>query len=712
MLHFNSAPVGAPDPFSGHTSIAVLIFTLERKREEAQARLHAAAKQANDAEARTAGRAEYAAAYAAQPDVSPMIVDSWADERKVRAEAYAARRHVEPAIAVLLPEESEEDHQAHLEYVAAHARARAAALPFAGAAAEAYGARNFDRPWSEYRAAAMEASAPVALEMGLEAAALSDPEAARPYVPDELQGSLRMDVYCGAVAGAARAFWDEFLAAFSCSDWDDEEDDEQVDAFRLPLEQIDNLLQRRREVVAAERLVDACAEELARWHLAEAGEKAEALRYAAPGVELASALEEFKEARDRVVTQKDRLQVDAAAHAALINRRFDKRSVEQLLRGVDRCGDRRPFTDVGGKLLLEQAEPTDDIDRESNPLVEGLIPSGSVGAVVGDYSVGKTWLLIDLGLSIAFGEPWLGRTTRPRPVIFIAAEGQRAMWNRIAAWLVQHGKLPREFSTAQLKNVLDGRFLLAAYPPKLDDPDLEPGLVDTVRELGVGLVIFDTMGKSLGADQLEDSNDVANQVTGLLSRVTADTGCTVFFSHHSGHGDKTRARGASAWTQGVDFAYLIRGTAADFAAGQPVTLVPSKMRDEELPKPRGFKLAPVSLEIDGRLVASAVVVPAEVGPRLSLKARLFAYIEQNPGCGKGAVRGGVQGDNNSIDAALRDLLKGAVENRAKGVRHEYHAVPGWRATPDGQGVEHTGADFLSDLALPHSVNEDEVENSR
>jgi hypothetical protein len=298
------------------------------------------------------------------------------------------------------------------------------------------------------------------------------------------------------------------------------------------------------------------------------------------------------------------------------------------------------------------------------------------------------------------------------PVIYIAAEGQRAIWARIAAWLVHHDKLPPKFTIGQLRGLLDGRFVLAAYPPKFDDPDLETGLIDTAMELAAKLVVFDTMGKSLGMDQLEDSNDVANQVTGLLSRVTAATGCTALFSHHSGHGDKTRARGASAWTQGVDFAYTIRGTAADFAAGQPVTLVPSKMRDEELPKPRAFKLAPVSLEIDGRLVPSAVVVPAESGPSQSLKARLFTYIEQNPGRGKGAIRGGVQGDNNAIDDALGDLLKGAVENRGSDARHAYHAVAGWHVTANGQDVEQAGADFLSDLALPHSVNEDEVENSR
>jgi hypothetical protein len=646
--------------------------------------------------------------------------------------------------------------EAFAAQAAAHAKAYARVKAEAYAAAEAFGAKNQETPWSQFTKAAEAAAAPLAFEVALDAVAAWRGDGTRPRIPEELV-LVEHEVFYGSVNGAREAFCDMFDDA--AANYSDNDDDGGFPSYCVlrPFYGMHEVLDGARREVARERgappeiladprevrrfllrpcvdpltgtpdyttilgltpeeLIDAAshqAAERAYWRqfrLACTASRLSALGSADLGDDLREEIRAFREIRSKIWDSDDRLQMDAAA-LSVLGRRFDKQSAAQLLFGPDRRDERGPVISVDGKLLLKAVDPS-SVQSELPALVDGLIPASAVGTLIADYSLGKTWLLICLALSVAFGEPFFGCLTRQAPVIYVAAEGQRAIWKRVAGWLVARGKLPQHFTADQLKEVLAGRFMLVDNPPKFDHPDLEPALVDTVKDTGAALVIFDTMGKSLGADQLEDSNDVANEVTGLLSRVTADTGCTALFSHHSGHGDKTRARGASAWTQGVDFAYLIRGTAADFAAGQPVTLVPSKMRDEELPKPRAFKLAPVSLEIDGRLVASAAVVPAEAGPSQSLKARLFTYIEQYPGCGKGAVRGGVQGDNNAIDDALGDLLKGAVENRGTNARHAYHAVAGWHITADGQDVEQAGADFLSDLALPHSVNEDEVGNSR
>jgi hypothetical protein len=167
-------------------------------------------------------------------------------------------------------------------------------------------------------------------------------------------------------------------------------------------------------------------------------------------------------------------------------------------------------------------------------------------------------------------------------------------------WLRAHGVLPSRISPEQLHRVLDGSFIISERPVQFDHPVVEAGLIQTVKEAGAALLFFDTLGKSLGTEQSENDNDTASAVTGMLSRVAAATGCTCIFTHHTGYGNKERGRGASAWTQGLDFAYVIKGTADDLQNGKAVRLVPIKMRDDQWPPTVRFRLKSVDdIEVVG-----------------------------------------------------------------------------------------------------------------
>jgi hypothetical protein len=327
--------------------------------------------------------------------------------------------------------------------------------------------------------------------------------------------------------------------------------------------------------------------------------------------------------------------------------------------------------------------------------VEELLPEGGVGAVIADFSVGKTWLMIDLGMSIAFGGSWFGKVTKQRPVLFLIAEGNQAFPMRVLGWLVGHGLLPEEVTLEEMFEILDGRVVINRYPARFDDPDFSDGVIATVEATGAGLVIIDTLGKTLGTDQGENDNDVANGITGMLSEVAARTGCTAIFTHHVGLAAKGRARGASAWEQGLDFAYLIVGSREDLDQGRAVSLVGRKARDFSIPPAVGFRLERLpGLSVASKVGApsvsidSAVVKPVAPAPKPApIEARVLMFVPSNPGCAKGPVESGVVGETEKVRTAIAELREmGAIENRGSATRHAWHVVDGWGVSGGGEVV--------------------------
>jgi len=60
--------------------------------------------------------------------------------------------------------------------------------------------------------------------------------------------------------------------------------------------------------------------------------------------------------------------------------------------------------------------------------IEGIIPSNGFGMTAGGSGVGKTWLLLDLAISVAKGALWLGTfATTQGPVLYVDEESGIAL---------------------------------------------------------------------------------------------------------------------------------------------------------------------------------------------------------------------------------------------------------------------------------------------
>jgi hypothetical protein len=161
----------------------------------------------------------------------------------------------------------------------------------------------------------------------------------------------------------------------------------------------------------------------------------------------------------------------------------------------------------------------------------------------------KSWCLLDLGLSVASGQPWWGRRCIQAPVVYMNFELPRwAILQRMHAVCgarPEIGNVGRSFAVWNLR----GRSADLAL--------LRPTLEEQLSRHQFGLIIIDPIYKLLGNRDENANGDVA----GLLNEV--DVFCQKFdaavvIGHHFAKGDSTaknaidRMSGAGAWARDPD----------------------------------------------------------------------------------------------------------------------------------------------------------------
>lgn len=206
-----------------------------------------------------------------------------------------------------------------------------------------------------------------------------------------------------------------------------------------------------------------------------------------------------------------------------------------------------------------------DTELESIPpiewLVDHLLPGGAASALIGPAASGKTFVAVDLALSIAAGLPWCGRNVSQGDVLYVAAEGHRGLRMRELAWKEANGvdTVPRIgfiCEPVQLLHRSDIDSLLLAIDRFAAEPKL---------------VVIDTFARCfLGGD--ENSATDVGLVVETMRQLQEKTGTSVLVVHHSRKGD-TVERGSGALRAGLE---AVINVAKD---GPHVAISCSKMKD-------------------------------------------------------------------------------------------------------------------------------------
>lgn len=185
-----------------------------------------------------------------------------------------------------------------------------------------------------------------------------------------------------------------------------------------------------------------------------------------------------------------------------------------------------------------RAYTLDELEKISSPgwLVQGHVAQQSLVLIYGASNVGKSFFVIDLGLSIASGTKYLGRhAVAQGPVVYVVGEGTGGIRKRVKAWR-KHHELYHEIP-----------FLVVPHPFALTSGEEEVTelleiIKDKLGEVAPAMIILDTLSRHFGAGDENATRDM-KAFTDSCDRLVAQTGATVAVVHHTGKDATRKERG-------------------------------------------------------------------------------------------------------------------------------------------------------------------------
>ncbi|WP_417521002.1 AAA family ATPase [Marinobacter sp.] len=253
----------------------------------------------------------------------------------------------------------------------------------------------------------------------------------------------------------------------------------------------------------------------------------------------------------------------------------------------ERLPARRGFRFISGAELIVNIAPV-------QWLVERYIEVNAMVILFGEPGVGKSFVALDMACCIATGEAWQGFPVKQGMVFYIAGEGHAGIGRRLGAWCKYRG--------VKLENIMISNTAVA-----LTEIENVEAMVRMIRKLtsehgAPALIVVDTLARNFGGLD-ENSNKDMGLFVQHMDRLKHELQTTVLIVHHTGQGNKDRARGASALKGAVDIEHRVEAR-----AGGTIALQTTKMKDAELPESVLMRLHGVEL---GEVGSSAVVVKAD-----------------------------------------------------------------------------------------------------
>ena len=174
-------------------------------------------------------------------------------------------------------------------------------------------------------------------------------------------------------------------------------------------------------------------------------------------------------------------------------------------------------------------------------LIDGIMPQNCLSAVVGPSYSFKTFIVLDMALSVAAGLPFHEMDTQQGTVIYVNGEGRYGIMNRINAWCQSKSLDPADLP-----------FILSKTPINLRDQAEVTKLLAIYENVSdVRMIVIDTLNRNAGGMNENAPVDMAEFVN-ACSAMVHHFDCAVCVIHHTGKDTSSGARGHSSFYAALD----------------------------------------------------------------------------------------------------------------------------------------------------------------
>jgi putative DNA primase/helicase len=185
----------------------------------------------------------------------------------------------------------------------------------------------------------------------------------------------------------------------------------------------------------------------------------------------------------------------------------------------------------------------EELTKQGWRIVDIIPDDAGFIVIYGKQKSFKSFLALDMALSIANGVDYHGKETEQGTVLYIAGEGQKGVLKRVEAW-------------RQIKK-LDSieNFYLMIKPVIISEPDSYKDLISLIELFPTkpAIVFIDTIARSMKGD--ENGAGMAEFIAGC-DEIQANTGVQIVAIHHTPKNGDTM-RGWSGLGGAIDFSYLV-----------------------------------------------------------------------------------------------------------------------------------------------------------
>lgn len=210
-------------------------------------------------------------------------------------------------------------------------------------------------------------------------------------------------------------------------------------------------------------------------------------------------------------------------------------------------------------------------------LIKEILPeSAGLTVIYGDPGTYKSFMTLDMVLSMACGMEWHGKATKEQRVLYVAGEGQEGLLKRIEAWrqykgideIINFDLLPISCFLDDNGDVIEFNELLKILPSRPD------------------LVVFDTLARSMSGE--ENSKVDMGNVVRAVDEMRTNLGCKAIIVHHSGKDKSQGMRGTNSLEAATHVVYKMEKKEKEDI--HKVTFITERQKDDEAHSPIDFEM--------------------------------------------------------------------------------------------------------------------------